>query len=93
MEFPRHHPANLLGRFNNFAKAVILRVNEARDLGDAERVNRFNFYDHTKIYTAVPPDVLRIDEKYLREYYVFNVVGFLLTTNYKTDGIYLPVPI
>jgi len=83
-------PANLLGRFNSFCKAVILRVNEARDLGDAERVNRFTFYDHTKVYTAAPPDVLRVDEKHLREYYVFNVLGFLITTNYKTDGIYLP---
>jgi hypothetical protein len=83
-------PANLLGRFNSFIKAVILRVNEGRDLGEAERVNRFTFYDHTKIYTAAPPDVLRVDEKHLREYYVFNVLGFLLTTNYKTDGIYLP---
>jgi len=83
-------PANLMGRFNSFAKAVILRVNEARDLGDAERVNRFTFYDHTKVYTAAPPDVLRVDEKHLREYYVFNVLGFLITTNYKTDGIYLP---
>ena len=24
------------------------------------------------------------------EYYVFNVLGFLITTNHKTDGIYLP---
>jgi Family of unknown function (DUF5906) len=83
-------PANLLGRFNCFVKSVILRVNEARDLGDAERVNRFSFYDHTKIYTAAPPDVLRVDEKHLREYYVFNCMGFILTTNHKTDGIYLP---
>jgi hypothetical protein len=83
-------PAHLLGRFNSFVKSVILRVNEARDLGDAERVNRFSFYDHTKIYTAAPPDVLRVDEKHLREHYVFNVLGFLLTTNHKTDGIYLP---
>jgi hypothetical protein len=83
-------PANLMGRFNSFTKAVILRANEASDLGDAERVNRFTFYDHTKIYTAAPPDVLRVDEKHLREYYVFNVLGFLITTNYKTDGIYLP---
>jgi hypothetical protein len=83
-------PANLMGRFNSFAKAVIMRVNEARDLGDAERVNRFTFYDHTKIYTAAPPDVLRVDEKHLREHYVFNVLGFLITTNHKTDGIYLP---
>jgi Family of unknown function (DUF5906) len=83
-------PAQLLGRFTGFAKSVVLRVNEARDLGDAERVNRFTFYDHTKIYTAAPPDVLRVDEKHLREYYVFNCLGFIITTNHKTDGIYLP---
>jgi hypothetical protein len=80
-------PTHLLGRFNNFAKSVILRVDEARDLGD---VDRFKFYDHTKIYTASPPEVLRVDEKNLREHYVFNVLGFLITTNHKTDGIYLP---
>ena len=74
MEFPRRCPDHLLGRFNGFAKSVILRVNEARDLGD--RINRFTFYDHTKIYAAAPPDVLRVDEKHLREYYVFNVLGF-----------------
>lgn len=34
--------------------------------------------------------MLRVDEKNLREYYVFNVLGFLVTTNHKTDGIYLP---
>src|SRR5262249_27401994 len=83
-------PAALLGRFNSFAKSVILRVNEARDLGDAERITRFTFYDHTKIYTAAPPDVLRVDEKHLREYYVLNVLCFVITTNHKTDGIYLP---
>ena len=80
-------PAHLLGRFNGFVKSVILRVNEARDLGE---MDRFSFYDHTKIYTAAPPDVLRVDEKHLREYYVFNCLGFIITTNYKTDGIYLP---
>ena len=80
-------PAHLLGRFNSFVKSVILRVNEGRDLGD---IDRFKFYDHTKIYTAAPPDVLRVDEKHLREHYVFNCLGFILTTNHKTDGIYLP---
>jgi hypothetical protein len=80
-------PTHLLGRFNSFAKSVILRVNEARDLGE---VNRFSFYDHTKIYTAAPPDVLRVDEKHLREHYVFNCLGFIITTNHKTDGIFLP---
>src|SRR5262245_30522907 len=71
-------PAHLLASFNAYAKSIILRVNEGRDLGD---VNRFKFYDHTKIYTAAPPDVLRVNEKHIREYYVFNVIGFILTTN------------
>jgi hypothetical protein len=80
-------PTHLLANFNSFAKSVILRVNEGRDLGD---VDRFKFYDRTKIYTAAPPDVLRINEKFIQEFYVFNVLGFILTTNHKTDGIYLP---
>jgi hypothetical protein len=80
-------PQHLLGRFNGFLKSVILRLNEARDLGD---VNRFQFYDHMKAYTAAPPDVLRVDEKHLREHSVFNCVGVIITTNHKADGIYLP---
>jgi Family of unknown function (DUF5906) len=80
-------PAQMLGRFNGFVKSVVLRVSEARDLGD---VNRFAFYDHTKVYAAAPPDVLRVDEKYLPPYYASNCLGLILTTNHKTDGIYLP---
>ena len=80
-------PANLSGDFNGYVKSIVLRINEARDLGEA---NRFDFYDHTKIFAAAPPDVLRANEKYLREHYVFNVLGLILTTNHKTDGIYLP---
>ena len=80
-------PQQMLGRFNGFLKSVILRVSEARDLGD---VDRFAFYDHLKAFTAAPPDVLRIDEKNLREYSIVNVVGVIITSNYKTNGIYLP---
>jgi hypothetical protein len=80
-------PHHLLGRFNGYLKSVILRVSEARDLGD---VNRFQFYDHLKSYTASPPDVLRIDEKHLREYSILNCTGLVITTNHKADGIYLP---
>jgi len=80
-------PANLSGDFNGYVKSIVLRINEARDLGEA---NRFDFYDHTKIYAAAPPDVLRANEKYLREHYVFNVLGLILTTNHKTDGVNLP---
>jgi hypothetical protein len=80
-------PQQMLARFNGFLKSVILRVSEARDLGD---VNRYAFYDHMKTYTAAPPDVLRVDEKHLREYNILNCVGIIITTNHKTDGIYLP---
>jgi hypothetical protein len=34
--------------------------------------------------------VLRVDEKNLREHYVPNLCGVVITTNHKTDGIYLP---
>jgi hypothetical protein len=77
----------MLGRFNGFLKSVVLRVNEARDLGD---LNRFQFYDHMKSYTAAPPDVLRVDEKNLREHSIPNCCGVVITTNHKADGIYLP---
>ena len=80
-------PQQLLGRFNGFLKNVILRVNEARDLGD---INRYQFYEHTKALTAAPPDSLRVDEKHMQEHNILNCVGIILTTNYKTNGIYLP---
>jgi hypothetical protein len=80
-------PAHMLGRFNGYLKSVILRINEAHDLGD---VNRFQFYDHLKAYTAAPPDVLRVDEKNLREYSVINCCGVIITSNHKSDGIFLP---
>ena len=38
-------PQQVLGRFNGFLKSVILRVSEARDLGEFDR---FAFYDHTE---------------------------------------------
>src|SRR5262249_30065605 len=75
------------GNFNGFVRSVILRISEARDLGDWDR---FAFYDRTKILIAAPPDVVHVNEKHLREYYVPNLCGVVLTTNHKTDCIYLP---
>jgi hypothetical protein len=80
-------PQQTLEQYNGFVKSIILRVNEARDLGD---VDRFQFYDHFKAYTAAPPDVLRVNEKYLRAHYVFNCCGVIITSNHKADGIFLP---
>ncbi len=80
-------PTSLLGRFNGYAKSVILRINEGRDLGEGDR---YSLYDRLKVYTAAPPDVLRVDEKNLREHAVWNVCGVIITTNHKADGLYLP---
>lgn len=81
-------PKKLTGAFNPFVESVVLRINEARDLGD---LDRFAFYDHSKTYIAAPPDVLMCNNKHQREYPVFNVMGVILTTNHKTNGIYLPL--
>jgi hypothetical protein len=80
-------PQQMLGRFNGFVKSVILRISEARDLGE---VNRYSFYEHIKIYAAAPPDTILVDEKHLRAVPVFNCTGVVITTNYRTDAIYLP---
>ena len=85
--FEEVSPQMIMGEFTGFLKSGILRVNEARDLGD---VNRYQFHDHMKQYTAAPPVVLRVNEKHLREYSVLNCVGVIITSNHKTDGIFLP---
>ena len=84
--FAEVSPQQVLGRFNGFLKSVILRVSEARDLGDRDR---FSFYDHMKALIAAPPDTLRVDEKNVPEYFIPNCCGVIITTNYKNDGIYL----
>jgi Family of unknown function (DUF5906) len=85
--FADEPPHRVLGSFNSFARSVILRISEARDLGDWDR---FAFFERMKALIAAPPDVVRINEKHLREYYVPNLCGVIITTNHKTDGIYLP---
>lgn len=85
--FKEASPKQVLGRFNGFLKSVVLRISEAKDMGEFDR---FTFYDHMKTLLAAPPDVLRVDEKNLREHDVFNVTGPIMTTNHRTDGVYLP---
>jgi hypothetical protein len=80
-------PAQVMGRFNAFARSVILRVSEIRDLGE---VNRYSFYEHTKVLIASPPETLWCDEKYLRPYAVPNLCGVVFTTNHRQGGLYLP---
>jgi hypothetical protein len=80
-------PQHMLATFNGHAKSVILRISEARDLGESDR---FKFHDHMKAITAAPPDTILVNEKHLKPYSIPNVVGIIITTNHKADGIYLP---
>ena len=57
-------------------------MSEIRDLGD---VNRFTFYDHSKALFASPPEVLRVNEKHIREYDIMNCVGFITRHIYPTS--------
>ena len=80
-------PKNIFDAFNPWRRAVILRVSEAKDMGD---VSRFELYDGMKTLLAAPPDVLECNEKHIKQHYVLNCVGVVITTNHLTDGIYLP---
>jgi hypothetical protein len=88
--FQEISPTNLMEAWNPFVKAVVLRMNEAHDLGESERANRYALYERVKVYAAAPPDVLACNDKYIRRHYVPNVLGLIVTTNHKTDGVYLP---
>jgi hypothetical protein len=79
----------LASQFNGYLKGVVLRISELKDLGDADRFDRFTFYKHLKSLITTPPEALRINEKNRREYYIPSVVAAVCTTN-EQDGLYLP---
>jgi Family of unknown function (DUF5906) len=78
---------NVFKDFNPWLRSVILRISEVKDMGD---INRFEFYEGTKTLMAAPPDVLECNEKHIKQHYIMNCTGVLITTNHLTDGIFLP---
>lgn len=78
-------PRQVLGRFNGFFKSRVVRVSEARDLGN----DRYAFYEHMKAYTTSPPETIFVDEKHTPEFYIPNCCAVVYTTNNK-DSFYLP---
>ena len=85
--FAEISPQEALGNFNEFGQSVVLRISEGKDLGD---VDRFAFYEATKTLIAAPPDTLRVNPKFVKPYYVLNVIGVIITTNHKVGGLFLP---
>jgi hypothetical protein len=80
---------HLVSKNNDFLRAVILRLNEVRDVGEQGTVDRYRLYDHMKDMLATPPETIRVNIKYVPEFYIFNRVGVVMTTNYR-DALYLP---
>src|SRR5215831_6334230 len=82
---------DLVGKTNDFLCAVIVRVNEARDVGDANRgrIDRYGLHDHVKALMTSPPETHRINRKYVPEYTSLSVTGFITTSNHD-DALYMP---
>ncbi len=73
---------------SGYLEAVICIINEARDFGDSDR---FAFYERMKPWIGgVAGGVLMVADKYIRRHPVIDVVGFVITTNHKARGLYLP---
>jgi hypothetical protein len=79
-------PHHILGNFNPYVQAVVLRINEMRDMGD---FNRYTYYERMKTLKAAPPDTLPVNQKYIEQYAISNVVAVVETTNYR-ESIWLP---
>jgi DNA polymerase I-like protein with 3'-5' exonuclease and polymerase domains len=80
-------PKDMFETYSPYNRAVILRVNEMRDLGE---MSQYSFYSHMKQYLASPPETLLTKEKYIKHYYLPNVCGVVFTLNDKETGMYLP---
>jgi hypothetical protein len=82
-------PGRILdGNYNEYRRSVILRISEAKNIED--EYDRYNFYEARKILVAAPPETLEVNGKYIRHYYIPNLVKGIITTNHKTTGLYLP---
>jgi hypothetical protein len=77
----------LENQFTDYLEGVVLRISEARDLGEFDR---YSFYERTKTFITTPPPTIRVNAKHIRQYYILNLCFVVITTNHKTDGIFLP---
>jgi hypothetical protein len=85
--FKEVDPKTILeSQFNGWAQGVLLRVSEAKNLGDT---NRYKLHEAMKTLITAPPETLSINHKNMKPYSIPNIVGVVITTNYKEDGIFI----
>jgi hypothetical protein len=80
---------HLVSKNNGFFKSLIVRLSEVRDVSEHGAVDLYRLNDHMKDALATPPNTMRINEKYVNEYYILNRVGVIITTNHR-DALNLP---
>ena len=80
---------DLVARNNDYLQTIILRVNEARDVGEQGTVDRYRLYDHIKDTLTSPPSTLRVNIKYVPEFEIMKCLGMVITTNHR-DAFFLP---
>jgi hypothetical protein len=80
---------DLVAKNNDYLQTIILRVNEARDVGEQGTVDRYRLYDHIKDTLTAPPSTLRVNIKYVPEFEIVKCLGMVITTNHR-DAFYLP---
>jgi hypothetical protein len=73
--------------YNDYLECRVLIINEAKDTGDG---TRFQFYDKTKTIITSPPKFHSIRSMYAGRRKSSNLNATIITTNYRTGGLYLP---
>lgn len=83
-------PTDLSTSYNPWVASRILLVSESSDRGEgAYTLSARDMYEKCKELCAAPPDTIEVNDKYVPQHPVLNVLRLILTTNHATDGIYL----
>ncbi len=80
-------PAAFDSSFNEFAAAVLVRINEAANLQD---MTKWAFNERTKVLISGNPDFATINPKYGQKFSLKMFCGVIMTTNHLIGGIHIP---
>lgn len=81
-------PDNIMGRFNDYAKSVLLVINEIRSHGTAQ-FKAVDFYNKTKELLAGASDFIPVEEKNQPVFHCRNVCRVIMTTN-EPETMHVP---
>lgn len=81
------NPDDLFSAYNPWVQTLMLTVNEVKATKDEFHAS--SMYNIMKPLIAAPPDVLPINDKYMKLRYVVNVLRVFLTTN-EPSALFIP---